>query len=93
MDNAVFGRMGGEEFAIVCNSETKDFVLDSIEKIRKKISQLKIVVDEETSINITISEGVSKATSDINNLDALLKEADIALYEAKDGGRDRVIFR
>lgn len=91
--NVVFGRIGGEEFALVCSSVTKETVVSTIESIREDVSQLKIITDDGSAIKVTISEGISKCSAISNTLDAVLKEADIALYDAKGSGRNRVIFR
>lgn len=91
--DAVFGRLGGEEFAIVCNYSSSSGVVDNIEKIREAIENLEIISDNGDSIKFTISEGVAKASTETKNLDELLKYADMSLYEAKGLGRNRVIFR
>ena len=91
--DAIFGRLGGEEFAIICNHSSDKDLKDNIEKIREKIQDLELKADNGDSIRFTISEGVSKADNDTASLDDLLKEADNAMYEAKGQGRNRVIFR
>jgi len=93
LDNAFLGRIGGEEFAAICYSEDPNHVLENIEKIRVKIENLELKTDDGKSVKFTISEGIAKVTQDTKSLDELLKEADIALYEAKGSGRNRVIFR
>ncbi len=92
-EDTVFGRIGGEEFALVCYARTKDEILHKIEFIRDGIEHLEVVTDDAKVVKFTISEGISRATKDTASLDAVLKEADIALYQAKDSGRNRVIFR
>jgi len=92
-ENVVFGRIGGEEFALVCSSVPKDTVVSTIESIREDVAQLEIIADDGSVIKVTISEGISKCSVISDSLDAVLKEADIALYEAKGSGRNRVIFR
>ncbi len=90
---AVLGRLGGEEFAIVCNSLSSNVVKQNMEDIREAIENLELMSENNESIKFTISEGISKATLETKNLDDLLQEADEALYEAKGSGRNRVIFR
>lgn len=92
-DDAIFGRLGGEEFAIVCNYDSFGSVANNIEEIRKAVEDLDTISDEGDKIRFTISEGVAKSSEGTKNLDELLKNADIALYEAKGLGRNRVIFR
>ena len=89
----IFGRIGGEEFAILCRSKSQKNVVEKLETIRLKVAELELFSDDGTLVQCTISEGFAANSADMKNLDELLKEADKALYEAKDGGRNRVIFR
>ncbi len=93
LDDTIFGRIGGEEFTAICYSEDSNRVLQDIERIREIIANLEVITDDGKSVKFTISEGIAKATEETATLDELLKEADIALYEAKGSGRNRVIFR
>ena len=92
-EDTIFGRIGGEEFALVCNADSKETLIQNIETIRKKIEKLETKAYDGTVVKFTISEGISKAKVKTKTLDELLKEADFALYEAKGSGRNRVIFR
>ncbi|MEA1916133.1 MAG: diguanylate cyclase [Campylobacterota bacterium] len=92
-ENAIFGRLGGEEFAIICNLPTKDEVVQMVDRIRKSVEQQVVLSDNATVIKFTISLGLAKASAETKNLDYLLKESDIGLYEAKDRGRNRTVFR
>jgi diguanylate cyclase (GGDEF)-like protein len=92
-DSMLFGRLGGEEFAILIDSKSKDDVFDFVDKIRQKIQSVEISIDEDTSISCTISNGISKYDSSMKTIDHLLQKADEALYEAKDSGRNKTIFR
>ena len=91
--DVIFGRIGGEEFAIICKSGSRDFVIKTMEIIREAVQALKTITSENEIVSCTISQGVSYADDGITTLDELLKEADVALYEAKGSGRNRVIFR
>ena len=91
--DAVLGRVGGEEFAILCYPDDEIMVNKTMEEIRQKVEELEIFTDDNKIVKCTISEGVVAATKEIKTLDALLKHADDALYEAKGTGRNRVIFR
>lgn len=90
---AIFGRIGGEEFAIVCYAQSKDEVINCMEDVRKKIEDLEIITDDGVVVKCTISEGIFKAKEETKSLDELLNEADKALYEAKGAGRNKAIFR
>ncbi|TKI70362.1 diguanylate cyclase [Sulfurimonas crateris] len=91
--DAIFGRLGGEEFAILCNCPSPKSVSENIESIRAAVEALELLSDAGESIKLTISEGVAKRNSATKSLDDLLRVADVALYEAKGLGRNRVIFR
>jgi diguanylate cyclase (GGDEF)-like protein/PAS domain S-box-containing protein len=85
----VLARIGGEEFAILLPSTSLFAAEILIERLRSSVSRLKF---EHLNIDtITISAGLSSMLpSDINHME-LIKRADIALYEAKNNGRNRVL--
>ncbi|MEQ6378112.1 diguanylate cyclase [Bacillaceae bacterium S4-13-56] len=89
----VIGRYGGEEF-IICYSNISDKkeVATMSNKLRKDIEEYRF--DNETSQptgNITISIGVS-SLAHYKSLDQLIGEADNALYEAKQKGRNQICY-
>lgn len=85
-----FGRLGGEEFGclLVDTSQASAFVV--AEGLRRRIASLDIR-SGGARIRISASIGVSAARARAVTLSQLLDEADAGLYEAKRGGRDRVI--
>lgn len=91
--DSVLGRLGGEEFAIICNMKSSQNISEIIEKIRYEIEKLEVISDAGEIIKFTISEGIAKYNTNMKNLDELLKKADEALYEAKGSGRNRVVLR
>lgn len=92
-ESFIFGRVGGEEFAIVCNKLSNDEILESMEKVRTLVESSTLYSDYGDKIKVTISKGIASASKDTISLDSLLKQADVALYEAKNTGRNRVVFR
>jgi len=84
-NNDIFGRIGGEEFAIIFTTE-EDYQI-KIENIRKNVQKVKY-----KDISITISLGASQKIPN-DSIDSLLSRADDALYEAKETGRNKLIFR
>ena len=91
-DGSIFGRLGGEEFAIICTDSSKQDFMDSMQMIREVIEKLEVISGRGERIKFTISLGVAKVATETQSLDELLKKADRALYEAKDLGRNRVVF-
>lgn len=83
-------RIGGEEFCILLpNTELSDAVILA-ERLRKAIEGLSCMLQKKT-INMTASFGVSAFDTDMKDLDELFRNADTALYQAKDQGRNRVV--
>jgi diguanylate cyclase (GGDEF)-like protein len=87
----IFGRMGGEEFAILCECESLELFMLKMEQVRQEVSQLEFE-HNDSKIHITISFGIAQRDQD-EDIDSLLARADDALYEAKESGRNKVIFR
>ena len=85
-EHDVIARFGGEEFILVLPDVNKINALKLAEIIRTDVQSNKI-----KGINITVSVGVSIASDDKYEFDILFKEADSALYSAKDQGRNRTI--
>lgn len=85
---AVFGRMGGEEFACLMPDLSPAEALDTAELIRSTIARLSVPAYPQLAISVS----VGAATTGISgrDLDTLLRAADAALYRAKSRGRDRV---
>ncbi|OOZ45054.1 GGDEF domain-containing response regulator [Solemya velum gill symbiont] len=92
-EGTIFGRVGGEEFTLLCNAETSEEVIALIEQIRLDVEKIRVESDDGQDIKCTISVGIAEANEYIESLDHLLKIADMALYDAKEGGRNRSIFR
>jgi diguanylate cyclase (GGDEF)-like protein len=83
----VFGRWGGEEFLYLIPDVDQPTLLEFAEKIRKQIDEACLV----TVQHITISIGSTLAHPD-DTLESFIKRADEAVYEAKETGRNKVIF-
>jgi diguanylate cyclase (GGDEF)-like protein/PAS domain S-box-containing protein len=87
----IFGRMGGEEFAVLLPGTTADGAMCVAEKIRAAL-EAKSVITLDSIIRCTASFGI--ATRDLKNesLDDLLQAADAAMYKAKRNGRNMVWY-
>lgn len=86
----VFGRLGGEEFAILLPETDRKGGLEVAEKLRRDISLLRFDVGDQT-IGVTASLGVAAFDLSTKDLDMLLVRGDTALYQAKHEGRNRVM--
>ena len=85
----IFGRLGGEEFAIIIINNNEDEVISKLDYIKKCVSD--IVVNN--NITFTVSIGVEVKQELDKSLDEVLEKADILLYKAKDEGRNKLKFR
>jgi diguanylate cyclase (GGDEF)-like protein len=86
----LFARYGGEEFVVLLTDIDKESVLQLAERIRHDIADL-VCRYEGAKISITASIGVAEST-DAESLEALLKNADTALYAAKSNGRNQILL-
>ncbi|SDX22745.1 GGDEF domain-containing protein [Roseicitreum antarcticum] len=82
-----FGRMGGEEFAILLSGPLSP-AIEVAERVRQAIEQA--VSQRYHHIGFTASFGVVGCSADSHSADALLMAADTQLYRAKQTGRNRV---
>ncbi len=88
----VLGRVGGEEFMIMLPDTPKEPGLDVAERIRQKV-EATVFQHGDKTIPITISVGVFWTDNPAKmDVDIMVKCADQALYDAKDGGRNKVVF-
>lgn len=88
----LFGRIGGEEFAVALPNTNKEEAFRIAEKLRKELSLL-VVAAENKHITFTVSIGVSMLQGSDTSVNELIKRADDALYSAKNLGRNRVEFK
>ena len=87
-------RLGGEEFAIITSNITLEKISKNAQKIKEAIINLKITHKDNSDIGfISISIGVFNLEAQSSYCcDEIYKFADIALYEAKNAGRNQVIL-
>ena len=85
-------RYGGEEFIVVMPDTSGDVAERVGERIRAQIAGTPFSLGEgRPELTVTVSVGVSSLRHGSDTPDALLKRADLALYEAKKRGRNRVV--
>lgn len=87
-------RFGGEEFTLLLPQTDATEALNLAERIRHRIQDKPIAIHGGKTVTITVSIGVAALRADDNDTRAageqLIKEADSALYLAKESGRNRV---
>jgi diguanylate cyclase (GGDEF)-like protein len=86
----VIGRLGGEEFAVTLPDTAVDGAKLVADRLRVRIAALE-VPSKKGVLKFTVSIGVASYPGADDNIAALLKAADEALYRAKHGGRNRVV--
>lgn len=88
-DDVQIGRFGGDEFLVIIRYINQDDVADYINKIERLFS--KSISIENISLYLTISIGTSLFPIHGITCEELIKKADMALYEAKDTGKNRAV--
>lgn len=92
----VGARFGGEEFAVLLPDTRASDAVRLAERIRKSVSASPIATDTGRALTVTVSIGIAEKVPEIGVQDiktlgeALLAEADVALYRAKADGRNCV---
>ncbi|WP_419767222.1 ammonium transporter [Arcobacter sp.] len=84
--NDIFARWGGEEFVLLLKTKDLQVAENIAEKLRIDISKTEF----PTVKHITASFGISSFKSSEQSFDEVFKNADKALYQAKENGRNRV---
>jgi diguanylate cyclase len=88
----IVSRNGGEEFSVLLLDCSDSNAVRIAERIRKNIESNKFYISNGTSICVTISIGVSTYPGVTNDIDMLVENADLALYQAKRTGRNKVVL-
>jgi two-component system, cell cycle response regulator len=83
-------RWGGEEFLLVLPNADSQAAVIAAERIRTALAGTEIVGPGAATLHVTVSIGVAKAVTDSPG--ELIRRADLALYAAKAGGRNRVVL-
>tara|TARA_R110000772_G_scaffold93426_2_gene190845 strand:- start:989 stop:1990 length:1002 start_codon:yes stop_codon:yes gene_type:complete len=91
-DQDIAVRFGGEEFVVVMVNKTMTQAHEVAEKIRLAISQLKLMQRDSKAYlpKISVSIGIAQRQDELN-WTALFEQADTALYQAKNNGRNRSV--
>jgi diguanylate cyclase (GGDEF)-like protein len=90
-DQDTVGRLGGDEFVVLVESEPRQTSLETLaDRLLEVLRQPVKLGDPAKTLSFTASVGI--ALGGYANPDALLRDADLALYAAKDAGKDRYVL-
>ena len=84
-------RYGGDEFVVILPSTSKAGALVLAEKLRQRIGEHPFCGDTGTPVRVTASFGVATFPEDGIDKQQLINRADLAMYRAKDAGRNNVL--
>jgi diguanylate cyclase (GGDEF)-like protein len=84
------GRYGGEEFVVVLPATSQAGAVKVAERIREAVAEHCFSLGGQEASRLTVSLGVASYPDDAQDLEALIADADLALYRSKQGGRNRV---
>jgi len=85
-------RLGGEEFCIVLTGTPEDKAFETADRIRQMVDK-EVFLPETDERDVTMSAGVASYRKVGGGHENLIRIADEALYEAKHGGRNRVVVK
>lgn len=86
----MIARWGGEEFAVLLGGIDRDGALQVAERVRQSLAGFTHEAPDGSEVQVTASFGVTTLAGGPVSLDDLVRRADLALYEAKHAGRNRV---
>lgn len=90
-DTDVLARLGGEEFAILLPDSGLQAAQEIAERLRSNLANVSVPLEnQEQALHFTVSVGVALRYPESATLEQMLRCADVALYEAKAAGRNRV---
>jgi diguanylate cyclase (GGDEF)-like protein len=87
----IFGRIGGDEFGALLIETSLEKVNDFAKRICTACRDSEVLIETGKSIQFTVSIGMTETGEQDDNLDDIIRRADIALYRAKQIGRDNVV--
>lgn len=83
-------RIGGDEFVLMLAGATVEVACERAESVRAEFAATPIDPGDGRALHVTLSAGVASLGVASGGLEGALRRADVALYEAKRGGRNRV---
>jgi diguanylate cyclase (GGDEF)-like protein len=90
-DSDVLGRIGGDEFAALLPETSAEMAVATAERLRLAVAEAGVPY-EGRELHGAVSIGVAGLGDRVVTVDDLLRQADTALYQAKNAGRNRVVL-
>lgn len=88
----MLARYGGEEFMVIMPETDEQGAKTAAEKIRHTIEKIEFIYKKD-KVKVTVSIGVSQSREGDKNHQQIFERADIAVYQAKEKGRNRVAVK
>jgi len=86
------GRYGGEEILVIAPETCLEKSKALAQRLHDAVGKTPILLDNKETVSVTVSIGVASFSESQNTIQTLIKEADEALYRAKESGRDQVCY-
>ena len=90
-ESDVLGRLGGEEFGLLLPETSIQNAQVLAERIRKATAAIEVPLGDRM-IGITVSIGLVELSAEDLSLSSVMRRADLAMYQAKERGRNQVVF-
>ena len=87
----VLARLGGDEFAALLVEADEERAIEVCQRLRRTVQTLRLISEDGGDIDMTISAGIAVFPDDGGDVKSLLRGADMALYRAKDDGRNQAV--
>jgi diguanylate cyclase (GGDEF)-like protein len=87
----VGSRYGGEEFCVILTETSMKGASKTAERLRNKLSERQFTNNDGDEFTVTCSIGMAELDQTYSETEELLRDADEALYEAKETGRDQIV--
>jgi len=84
-------RVGGEEFILILPESSPEDTYKRVENLREEVKKMKVYFNDQLLPPISLSMGIATYPDHGMELDELTRVADMALYKAKEHGRDKVV--
>jgi diguanylate cyclase (GGDEF)-like protein len=90
-ESDLLARFGGEELAMILPNTKRLAAFDLLERLRQQVAS-RVFYAADDKVSITLSIGVTQFDTQRHSAVELIKEADMALYEAKNNGKNQVVM-